>query len=72
MNLNGRKHHAPIDVLKLGHDAFADMFALFFILCHISCEGVEHGNPSPLGTLVQRNEELVQDCSCNYEDRWVR
>ena len=50
--------HTSVYVLELRHDAFTDVFALFFILHNVSAQCVENGHPAPLRTLVEAMRSL--------------
>jgi len=48
-------------MLELRNDTLAYMLAFSFIYGIVSSQGVQNGNPSPLGTFVEGNEKFLKD-----------
>jgi len=59
-------------MLELRNDTLAYMLAFSFIYGIISSQRVQDCNSSPLGTLVQGNEEFLKDRGVNGEETFFR
>lgn len=66
-DLDGPEHDGGIDMLKLRQHTFADMLALFDILCLVARKCREDGDAAPFRALVERDEQFGEGGRVNDE-----